>query len=319
MHHTEIANLDSNPRLDNDKFEDKMSEVVISDDELADAVRSQLESTWDLDSVTLNSLRVALEEKFGCDLNERKQTLKQILREYVESMQETAEEAAASQVKELEAAKQEEDEEDVDDNDDGPTGEGESRSKRKRGKPKSSGKKTGEGGGKGGGFSAPVLLSAELAEFLGEESMPRTAVTKRIWAYIKENKLQNTAPKKGREILCDDKLSKVLKCKKIDMMKMTSVLAKQMLSAKDLQARADAADASDDDESEDEEGDDSGDEDEEAAGEARSRKLAKASLERNKATGWGSTPAQQKKAQKAIKKESRKVAKIVRKADPNRK
>lgn len=55
------------------------------------------------------------------------------------------------------------------------------------------------------------------------EQAPRTEVTKAIWTYIKENKLQN--PSDGREILCDDTLQAILKRPKIHMFKMTKVLA----------------------------------------------------------------------------------------------
>lgn len=56
--------------------------------------------------------------------------------------------------------------------------------------------------------------------------LPRTEVTKRIWIYIKENNLQN--PNNRREILCDDKLEKIFKRKKIDMFQMTKVLSTVM-------------------------------------------------------------------------------------------
>lgn len=74
-----------------------------------------------------------------------------------------------------------------------------------------------------GGFAAEVQLSTELAEFLGEYQMPRTEVTKRVWAYIKAKELQN--PKDKREILCDAALQKVLKRTKIHMFQMTKVLS----------------------------------------------------------------------------------------------
>jgi upstream activation factor subunit UAF30 len=48
-------------------------------------------------------------------------------------------------------------------------------------------------------------------------------VTKRIWAYIKGNGLQN--PEDKRQILCDDKLERVLGVKKVDMFRLTKLLA----------------------------------------------------------------------------------------------
>jgi len=53
--------------------------------------------------------------------------------------------------------------------------------------------------------------------------LPRCDVTKRIWLYIKQYNLQN--PNNKREILCDEKLEKLFKRKKIDMFQMTKVLS----------------------------------------------------------------------------------------------
>jgi upstream activation factor subunit UAF30 len=68
-----------------------------------------------------------------------------------------------------------------------------------------------------------VVLSYELEQFMGRRIVPRTAVTKQVWAYIRENKLQN--PKNGREILCDSVLEKFLKRKKLTMFQMTKILS----------------------------------------------------------------------------------------------
>ena len=48
-------------------------------------------------------------------------------------------------------------------------------------------------------------ISADLAAICGKNKMPRTEVTKAIWAYIKKNKLN-----KRRTITPDAKLKKVL-------------------------------------------------------------------------------------------------------------
>lgn len=57
------------------------------------------------------------------------------------------------------------------------------------------------------GVSGGKSLSKELAELLGEEKLSRPEVTKRIWDYIKKEKLQN--PKDRREIVPDERLAKV--------------------------------------------------------------------------------------------------------------
>ena len=40
------------------------------------------------------------------------------------------------------------------------------------------------------GLSKQVTLKTELAEFLGAKELHRTEITKKLWDYIKKNKLQ---------------------------------------------------------------------------------------------------------------------------------
>lgn len=69
-----------------------------------------------------------------------------------------------------------------------------------------------------------MQLSDKLSEFFdGEISLPRSEVTKRIWAYIKENNLQN--PEDKRVILCDEKMERVFRVKKVNMFQLTKLLA----------------------------------------------------------------------------------------------
>ena len=68
-------------------------------------------------------------------------------------------------------------------------------------------------------FMEPKNLSSELAAVIGKGPMPRTEVTKKIWAYIKKNKLQDE--KNKRNIVPDEKLAKVLGKKTINMFDMT--------------------------------------------------------------------------------------------------
>jgi chromatin remodeling complex protein RSC6 len=56
-------------------------------------------------------------------------------------------------------------------------------------------------------FMAPLELSQDLTAVIGKGPYPRTKVVKLLWAYIKENNLQD--PKNKRNILPDDKLAKV--------------------------------------------------------------------------------------------------------------
>jgi chromatin remodeling complex protein RSC6 len=66
------------------------------------------------------------------------------------------------------------------------------------------------------GLSKPVKLKSELAEFLGATELPRTEITKRLWDYIKANKLQtrteNGNPENaGKFIVADAKLLPIFK------------------------------------------------------------------------------------------------------------
>ncbi len=66
------------------------------------------------------------------------------------------------------------------------------------------------------GLKKPVKLQAELAEFLGAKELPRTEITQKLWAYIKENKLQtktaNGKPENaGKFIVADATLLPIFK------------------------------------------------------------------------------------------------------------
>jgi chromatin remodeling complex protein RSC6 len=61
------------------------------------------------------------------------------------------------------------------------------------------------------GLMKPVKLKKELAELLGATELPRTEITKKLWDYIKANKLQtkteNGKPENaGKFIVVDDRL-----------------------------------------------------------------------------------------------------------------
>ena len=76
-------------------------------------------------------------------------------------------------------------------------------------------------------FMKPVGVSSELAEVVGKGPMARTEVTKKLWEYIKKNKLQDE--KNKRNIIPDAKLTKVFgSSQPIDMFKMTSKVSKHL-------------------------------------------------------------------------------------------
>ncbi len=66
------------------------------------------------------------------------------------------------------------------------------------------------------GLSKPVKLKSELSDFLGAKELPRTEITKKLWDYIKKNKLQtkteNGKPENaGKFIVADAKLLSIFK------------------------------------------------------------------------------------------------------------
>jgi chromatin remodeling complex protein RSC6 len=70
------------------------------------------------------------------------------------------------------------------------------------------------------GLNKPVKLKADLAALLGVSSLPRTEITKKMWDYIKKNKLQtktvNGKPENaGKNIVADAKLIKIFNNTKI--------------------------------------------------------------------------------------------------------
>merc|ERR1712025_769518 len=73
---------------------------------------------------------------------------------------------------------------------------------------------------KGVGLFAPKSLSAELSAICGGKTMPRTEVTKKIWVYIKKNKLS-----KGQTITPDAALSKVFPKKSFSMLEMAKMVS----------------------------------------------------------------------------------------------
>ena len=73
----------------------------------------------------------------------------------------------------------------------------------------------------------PMKPSKELAAVVGEGPMPRTEVTKKLWAYIKKNNLQDA--KNRRNINSDDKLQKIFGGKKsVNMFEMTKLVNKHL-------------------------------------------------------------------------------------------
>ena len=76
-------------------------------------------------------------------------------------------------------------------------------------------------------FMRPVTPSATLAPVVGAKPIPRTEVTKRLWAYIKKNKLQDA--KNKRMIKADAALKPVFGGKAtVNMFEMTKLVSKHL-------------------------------------------------------------------------------------------
>jgi len=76
-------------------------------------------------------------------------------------------------------------------------------------------------------FMRPLTPSAALAEIVGSKPLPRTEVVKKMWVYIKANKLQDKANK--RMINADAKLKPVFAGKgQVSMFDMAKLLTKHL-------------------------------------------------------------------------------------------
>ena len=75
-------------------------------------------------------------------------------------------------------------------------------------------------------FMKPVTPSATLAQVVGDKPMPRTEVTKKLWAYIKKNGLQDK--KNKRQINADDKLRPIFGKPSVNMFAMTKLVSKHL-------------------------------------------------------------------------------------------
>ena len=71
-------------------------------------------------------------------------------------------------------------------------------------------------------FLKPLTPSAELAAIIGDQPLPRTEVTKKVWEYIKKHDLQDKD--KRTLINADAKLLKVVKVAQVSMFELTKLV-----------------------------------------------------------------------------------------------
>jgi len=75
-------------------------------------------------------------------------------------------------------------------------------------------------------FMKPMKPSAALAVVIGDKPLPRTEVTKKLWAYIKKKGLQDK--KNRRMINADAALKPIFKKDQVSMFDMTKLVSKHL-------------------------------------------------------------------------------------------
>lgn len=76
-------------------------------------------------------------------------------------------------------------------------------------------------------FMKPMKISDALAKVVGSKPIPRTEVTKKLWQYIKKNKLQDSVNR--RNINADENLRAVFGGKRtVSMFEMTKLVNKHL-------------------------------------------------------------------------------------------
>ena len=76
-------------------------------------------------------------------------------------------------------------------------------------------------------FMKPLTVSSQLSTVVGKGPMPRSEVVKKLWEYIKKNKLQDS--KNRRNINADANLKAVFGGKSVvNMFEMTKLVSKHL-------------------------------------------------------------------------------------------
>ncbi|NUZ04468.1 SWIB/MDM2 domain-containing protein [Piscinibacter koreensis] len=71
-------------------------------------------------------------------------------------------------------------------------------------------------------FMREMTPSPQLAAIIGDKPVPRTEVTKKVWEYIRKNKLQDGTDR--RMINADPKLQEIFKQPQVSMFEMTKLI-----------------------------------------------------------------------------------------------
>jgi len=75
-------------------------------------------------------------------------------------------------------------------------------------------------------FMKPLTPSATLAAVIGNEAVPRTEVTKRVWDYIMKHDLQD--PANRRNINADAKLRPLFGKDQVSMFELTKLVSQHL-------------------------------------------------------------------------------------------
>jgi chromatin remodeling complex protein RSC6 len=75
-------------------------------------------------------------------------------------------------------------------------------------------------------FMKAMTPSAALAAIIGDKALPRTEVTKKVWDYIKKNKLQDAVNK--RMINADARLKEIFNKAQVSMFEMTKLISSHL-------------------------------------------------------------------------------------------
>ncbi|KAL9370949.1 hypothetical protein Peur_036089 [Populus x canadensis] len=195
---------------------------MVSDSDLVARLREILRSS-DLDTATASSIRRQLEEDFGVDLSEKKKFIREQIDTFLETLnkgdgqsgdvtenEDNENDTVEDDENENDGIKEEEEEEEEED----------SETKESKGSDKT------EKVRKRGGFAKLSSLSPQLQAVVGVPELARTEVVKKLWAYIRENNLQD--PKNRKKIKCDEALRAVFHVNSIDMFQMNKALSKHI-------------------------------------------------------------------------------------------
>jgi upstream activation factor subunit UAF30 len=190
----------------------------------------------DIRSITGAKIYQQLEKNLGVDLADRKEKIYEMVAEMVEKakpkpipsggMNPAAKRKMLVEPQPVEESSSEEEsedgegeEEEAEEKQEEPAAE-EPPKKKGRGRPSGAAAKgtkakavakpkaSGSGDGRGSGINKVLKLSPELAALMGEKNMSRPQVIKKMWAYVKENGLQDPEDKKFT--ICNPVLEKVM-------------------------------------------------------------------------------------------------------------